>query len=119
VSEGVVVPLEAVEVEEHDRVRVVGVRIGDDDVQVAHELAPVAEVAEAVGHRVMGAVAQHPDVLHERQDCAHDTRGQRTGRQQDRGGGDVREAGGDEDRQGQRDEDQRKGDDVKRRHRPD
>ncbi len=53
VAEGVVVALEAVEIEEHERLGVALVGVGDGDVQIAHQPPAVAQAAEAVGHRVL------------------------------------------------------------------
>ena len=62
----VVVVLEAVEVEERERCRR---RLGgalDLVLEVHHELAPVAEAGERVGHRVGAGDAQHPVVVVQR-----------------------------------------------------
>ena len=112
VAEGVVVALEAVEIEEHERLGVELVGVGDGDVQIPHQPPAVAQAREAVGQRVQGAVAQHPDVLHEGENRAHGAQDERGRRQHHRGGRHVAEGGVDEQHQGQDDEAQRQDDDL-------
>jgi hypothetical protein len=77
VTEGVVVALEAVEVEheEHARARP---PLG----QVRLELPPVGQAAESVGLGLLPARLQHAAVLDQAQRHAHDDREQAGGREQ-------------------------------------
>jgi hypothetical protein len=81
VAEAVVVLLEAVEVEEGER----GVRrLGHDDVEVAHERAPVGQPAQAVGHRLLAGAGEQAHVLGEREAGTRDAEEQGGGRESKR-----------------------------------
>ena len=63
VTEAVVVGLEAVEVEHHERERAFGTDVGEDVCQVAFELATVAQAGQWIGARLNTALAQQRAVL--------------------------------------------------------
>ena len=112
VAEGVVVVLEAVEVEEHehDRARVVG--LGQQRGELARQRAAVAEAGQRVGQRLVARGAQHRDVLAERQ---HQPRHHRDQRQRGERHGDrveVGQAAVDQHRQADRAEPERHGDEA-------
>ena len=87
VAEGVVVALEAVEVEQQ-RARGLAASPREAALEVAHQRAAVAEAGERVGRAPRARLgAQHADVLAEREDHAHE-RGD-----QQRGGGERRPRG--------------------------
>ena len=77
VAEGVVIGLEAVEVEQREQHEPVGV--GDVAVHVAHQRAPVAEPGEGIRQRLVTARREHGEVLGEgdaqAQDHGHHRRG--------------------------------------------
>ena len=84
VAEGVVVVLEAVEVEqdEHERVGVVG--LGQHALEVAGQRAAVAEPGQRVRHRLVARRAQDRDVVAEGQHQPRHHRDEREGGQRDR-----------------------------------
>ena len=75
-AERVVVVLEAVEVEEDQRVRTAG-RGGA--LEVVDERAAVGELGQLVGERLVAGGPQEPEVLGEHQDRAGDPGEQRAG----------------------------------------
>ena len=85
VAEGVVVLLEAVEVEEREGAPVGGRRLVGGVLQVAHQGAAVGQAGEAVGQRLAPAGAQQAQVLAEEHAAAGAGDEQRPGGQQ-RGG---------------------------------
>jgi hypothetical protein len=82
-TERVVVALEAVEVEEDQRLRIPGYGGGQRVVNVVHELAAVAQTAERVGDRLLTAAAQQRDVLTQRQPSATSAEEERRPRERD------------------------------------
>ena len=59
-TEGVVVALESVQVEEDERVRLA---VGDGDLEIGEQLAAVAQAAEWVGEQVIGGLPKDSHVL--------------------------------------------------------
>ena len=84
VAEGVVVGLEAVEVEEHERHRT-GMAASNEVLEHAQHQAAVAEARERVGQRFVARGVQEREVLGEHQRAAGHGRKQREGRE-DAGG---------------------------------
>ena len=111
-AEGVVVVLEAVEVEqhEHDRAGVVGV--GHELGELAQERAAVAEPGQRVGQRLVARGAQHRDVLAEGQHQPRHDRDQRQRAQPHRDRVHVSQAAVDQHRQADRAEPERHGDEA-------
>ena len=96
VAEGVVVLLEAVEVEEREAAPVGGRRLVGGVLEVAHQGAAVGQAGEAVGERLVAARAQQVEVLAEEHAAAGAGDEQRGGGQQRGGEVDGRELADDE-----------------------
>ena len=71
VTEAVVVALEAVEIEEHQRGRAPAPSVLHGVLEVLHQPAPVPQPAQRVGDRLVSVAAQHPHVLQIGQRRAH------------------------------------------------
>jgi hypothetical protein len=84
-AEGVVVLLEAVEVEEREGAPVGGRRLLRRVLEVAHQRAAVGQAGEAVGERLVAARTQEAEVLAEEHAAARAGDEQRPGGQQRRG----------------------------------
>ncbi len=82
-AEGVVVVLEAVEVEQGERDRRLGDRLREGLVERAGQCAAVAEAGERVGQGLAARGVQHADVLAERQRQADHHEDQRRGGERD------------------------------------
>ena len=84
VAEGVVVVLEAVEVEQHEHERAGVVGLGQHRLEVAGQRAAVAEPGQRVGHRLVARRAQDRDVVAEGQHQPRHHRDERERGQRDR-----------------------------------
>ena len=80
--EGVVVALEAVEVEEHDDGRRDGLA-AESPLEVGEELASIAEARQCVGGRLVARQLEEPAVLAEGPDQSYDDEEQGRGRERD------------------------------------
>jgi hypothetical protein len=100
VAEGVVVLLEAVEVEEDERAPVGGGRAGGGLLEVLQERAAIREPAEVVGERLVAAGAQQAQVLAEEHGAARARDEQGGGGEQRGGGVDLAELADDEHGEG-------------------
>jgi hypothetical protein len=97
VAEGVVVVLEAVEVEEQEDPRRAVARGLQLDLEVAHELAAVAQAGQRVRERLAAAGGDHPQVLREGHGHAHEERDDGQARERDGERVQRRELIGDDD----------------------
>jgi hypothetical protein len=84
VAEGVVVLLEAVEVEQHDRARFLGRGAGQLIGHVVHQAAPVAQPRERVGASLLVDAIDHPLILGEHERGPHEHEYERRGRERER-----------------------------------
>jgi hypothetical protein len=85
-TEGVVIGLETVEVEDRQQVAVLVVGLLDRDCELVHEQAAVAEARERIGERVAARGPKQPAVLGEGEQQAAEHEHERAGGERNRGG---------------------------------